>query len=99
MCGLFPGARLDVSAVYSPKDRVCLGRHKTLDVYQSLQMAYGEGESKMHQYGKLLRALLADQVAWIRDHAHQRRITEENGRASLALAIEATEMASAGAGP
>lgn len=99
LCELFPGARLDVSAVYSPKDRVCSGRHKTLDVYQSLEMAYGEGESKMHRYGQLLRALLADQVAWIRDHSHQRRITEENGRASLALAIEATRMASAGASP
>ncbi len=99
LCEFFPGARLDVSAVYSPKDRVCLGRHKTLDVYQSLEMAYGEGESKMHRYGQLLRAMLADQVAWIRDHSHQRRITEENGRASLALAIEATRMANAGGNP
>ena len=99
LCGLFPGARLDVSAVYSPKDRVCLGRHKTLDVYQSLEMAYGEGDSKMHRYGQLLRALLADQVAWTRDHAHQRRINEGNGCASLALAIEAMRMANAGANP
>ncbi len=54
----------------------------------------------MHRYGELLRALLADQVAWIRDHTHPRRITEENGRASLALAIEATRMAdAAAAGP
>jgi hypothetical protein len=44
-------------------------------------------------------SLLADQVAWIRDHAHPRRITEENGRASLALAIEAARMANAGASP
>ncbi len=99
LCELFPGARLDVSAVYSPKDRVCSGRHKTLDVYQSLEMAYGEGESKMHRYGQLLRALLVDQVAWIRDRSHQRRLTEENGRASLALAIEATRMANVGASP
>ena len=98
LCELFPGARLDVSAVYSPEDRVCMGRHKTLDVYQSLEMSYGDGDSKMHRYGELLRGMLADQVAWIRDHAHQRRITEENGRASLALAIEATRMADAAAG-
>ena len=100
LCELFPGARLDVSAVYSPEDRVCQGRHKTLDVYQSLEMACGEGDSKMHRYGELLRALLADQVAWIHDRAHPRRITQENGRASLALAIEATRMAdAAAAGP
>jgi hypothetical protein len=70
-----------------------------MDVYQSLKMAYGEGDSKLHRYGELLRALLADQVAWIRNRAHPRRITEENGRASLALAIEATRMADAGANP
>lgn len=99
LCALFPGARLDVSAVYSPEDRVCRGRHKTLDVYQSLEMAHGEGERKMHRYGQLLRALLEDQVAWIRDHSHQRRITEENGRASLALAMEATRMANADGNP
>ncbi len=97
LCELFPGARLDIGAVYSPKDRVCQGRHKLLDVYQSLDMSYGEGDSKMHRYGELLRALLADQVAWIRDRAHPRRITEENGRASLALAIEAARMADVGA--
>ena len=95
LCELFPGARLDVSTVYAPKDRVCQGRHKSLDVYQMLEIAYGEGDRKMHRYGQLLRALLTDQVAWIRDHAHPRRITQENGRASLAMAIEATRMADA----
>ena len=54
-----------------------------------------EVNALVHRSGQLLRALLADQVAWIRDHAHPRRITQENGRASLALAIEATRMANA----
>ena len=44
----------------------------------------------MHRYGDLLRAMLADQIAWIENHAHQRRITEQNGRDSLAMAVEAT---------
>jgi hypothetical protein len=99
LCELFPGARLDVGAVYSSNDRACLGRHKTLDVCQSLEMVYGEGQRKMQRYGQLLRAMLADQVAWIHNHAHQRRVTEENGRASLALAIEATRMANADGNP
>jgi hypothetical protein len=47
----------------------------------------------MHVYGRLLRARLADQLAWIRDRNHQRRITEENGRRSLATAVAATRLA------
>src|SRR5947199_2357295 len=33
---LFPGARLDVSAVYGGKAREALGRHKPLNVYQKI---------------------------------------------------------------
>ena len=29
LCELFPGARLDATAIYGPKDRACEGRHKT----------------------------------------------------------------------
>jgi len=47
------------------------------------------------RYGELLRALLADQLAWVRDPTHQRRITENNGRDSLAVACEADQMARA----
>ncbi len=55
LCDLFPGARLDVSASYSPKDRACQGRHKTLDVYQTIELSWGDGTNKSHRYGELLR--------------------------------------------
>ncbi len=95
LCKLFPDARLDVSASYSPKDRACQGRHKTLDVYQMIEVSAGEGTNKSHRYGELLRAMMADQIAWIRDHSHRRRINDENGRESLAFAIEADRLAPA----
>ena len=95
LCDLFPGARLDVTATYSGRDRSCRGRHKTLDVYQMFELTYGEGRLKTHVYGDLLRALLADQLAWLRDPTHQRRVTEENGRDSLAVAREADRLAHA----
>jgi len=93
LCELFPGARLDVTAIYSTPDRACRGRHKDLDAYQTIELHVGEGDQKMHRYGELLRALLADQIAWIGDHGHARRITEDNGRASLATALEADRLA------
>lgn len=93
LCELFPAARLDVSQVYAPQDRACSGRHQAIDAYQMIELTDGESRPKMHRYGDLLRALLADQIAWIRDRSHQRRLTEQNGRDSLAVAIAADELA------
>jgi predicted dehydrogenase len=93
LCECFPGARLDVTQVYSPKDRECLGRHKPLDVYQMIELSLGEADLKMHRYGELLRAMLADQLAWIADRRHARRVTEQNGRDSLAMAVAADRLA------
>jgi predicted dehydrogenase len=95
LCELFPGARLDVSVSYSPKDRSCAGRHKSLDIYQMIELSWGDGTNKSHRYGELLRSFMADQLAWIGDRSHPRKITEQNGRDSLAVACAADHMASA----
>ena len=41
----------------------------------------------------MLRALFADQLAWLRDRRHVRKITEQNGRDSLAMAEAANRFA------
>lgn len=92
---LFPGARLEIDSTYSPKDRACEGRHKKLDVYQSFDLHWGDHNQKMHIYGELLRSNMRDQIAWIRDSNHQRKISERNGRESLRMANEASELATA----
>src|SRR6516164_1049452 len=48
---LFPGARLDVTATYSGRDRSFQGRHKALDMYQMIELTHGEGRLKTHVYG------------------------------------------------
>ena len=93
LCDLFPQARLDVTATYSSRDRSCRARHQTLDIYQMLELTAGEGLHKMHVYGQLLRALMEDQLAWVRDRQHRRRLTEDNGLASLAVACAADRLA------
>ncbi len=93
LCELFPHARLDVTEVYSPQQRICRGRNQEYDVYQMLELTWGHDQHKMHNYGSLLRALLQDQLAWIRDRGHPRRVTDQNGRDSLALAVAAKKLA------
>ncbi len=90
---LFPGARLDVLKVFGGRDRVARGRHKDVDVYQQIDLQYGLGDDKQRRYSELLRALMEDQLAWLRDRRHVRKITEENGRDSLTMAVEATRLA------
>ncbi len=97
LCEMFPGARLEVSALYGGQDRHCRGRQHEYDVYQMLELTGGSDRHKMHIYGDLLRAVLGDQIAWIGNHAHPRRISEQNGRDSLALAVESTHLAHAAA--
>ena len=60
-----------------------------------IELTHGEGTNKSHRYGELLRSMMADQLAWIRDHTHPRKINEANGRDSLAVAIEADRLAQA----
>ena len=47
----------------------------------------------MTLYGDLLRAMLADQLAFIADPSRLRVITEENGRESLRMSLEAAHLA------
>jgi predicted dehydrogenase len=93
LCDLFPGARLDVVVSYGGADRACRGRGKAIDSYQVIDLSFSDGRAKSPLYGLLLRAMMADQVAWLRDRNHERVVTEANGRASLAMACEADALA------
>ncbi len=90
---LFPCAQLDVSNTCAGKDRAAFGRHKTLDIFQKIEISYGQATNKLHCYGDLLRSMFQDQMAWIYDRQHPRIVTEENGRDSLAMAVEASRLA------
>jgi predicted dehydrogenase len=95
---LFPGAQLDVLKAYGGRDRAARGRHKDIDIAQEIDLRYGLGDEKMRRYCELLRALFADQMAWLADRTHVRKITERNGRDSLAMAVAAGRLAETGEG-
>lgn len=89
---LLPGARIDVITTYSPRDRGFYSHGSQHDVYQQFELTW-QGMQKMPLYCELLRRMMTDQVAWIRDRGHQRRITEQNGRDSVAIACAAKQLA------
>lgn len=69
------------------------GRHKDFAVYQKIDLRSGMEAEKMRRYCELLRALLSDQIAWLKDPSHARVINEDIGRNSLAMACAATQLA------
>src|SRR6185503_4717778 len=90
---LFPGARLDVLKAFGGRDRAARGRHKDLDISQQIELHHGLGDDKMRRYSELLRNFFVDQLGWLRDRTHARKISERNGRDSLAMAVAATTLA------
>jgi hypothetical protein len=79
--------------VYGGATRAASGRHKPLDIYQKIEVTYNPATEKMHAYGDLLCEMLRDQMRWIYNRSHHRKLTHENGRESLAMAVEATRLA------
>ncbi len=90
---LLPGAETRILTRYPEAERHPVSRHRerTADVHAIVTAS--AGLPKMELYGKMLRDLLADQIAAIRDPAHQRRVSERNGHSSLAAACAAQSAA------
>jgi len=93
LVALMPGARIETIEAYEGDRRRVTSRHKTYVVDRRVAVRYDAGMSKIELYGHVLRSLLADQVAAMDDPAHERRVTEDNGLASLAMALEADGLA------
>jgi hypothetical protein len=90
---LLPHAHLEVVEGYQGSGRKCRGHFKDYDIYQLCELSGGTEHRKSHVYGQLLRDMFADQMAWICDRSHVRRITSANGRNSVAVAQEADRLA------
>lgn len=92
--GIFsPNPRINVLYRYDGKERLATSRGKNFEIYQQYELIYKENDYKMKLYGQLLRSLIEDQIAWIKNKNHQRKITEINGKNSLSMAIEADRLA------
>lgn len=92
---LLPDARLETLATYSGEQCRVGARHKAFRADRLVRLTVGEGVEKPVRYAEILQGLFADQRAWMRDHRHVRKVTEENGRDSVAMAVAATRLAHA----
>lgn len=88
-----PGAAIDVLESYDTAEaRRCRGRGRQREVDRKIRLTWCPGPDKMALYRAAVHDLLVDQLAFIADPSHARRVTEQNGYDALALAASATEM-------
>lgn len=89
---IFPHSRINISSLYQGNERSVTARLKQFEVYQKYDLFFEEGQ-KFDLYGSMLRFMFEDQINWIKDKNHSRKITEQNGKNSLETAIQAAKSA------
>ena len=87
------GARVEVLATFDQAVGRTRGRGKERLVTKRIHLEYAPRLDKRAVYAGDIRALLADQIAYIRDRTHCRRVTEADGRQAVAMAEAATRLA------
>ena len=96
VAALLPAAEIRMVERYEGAARQVRGRFRPFEAAALVEIAFTTGKDKLGIYGDVVADLAADQVAWIRDPAHRRRLTEAESVASVALACAADRLALAG---
>jgi len=73
--------------------RMVRGRFREWRATSVVEIDFSSGGDKMAVYAAAVRDLAADQIAWIRDPSHARRLTEADSVAAVAPACEADQLA------
>lgn len=90
--------RLETLESFGAQGLLIRGRGKLRRVHRRVRMQLASPVDKQRQYAQSVIDLLADQLQAIDDASHIRRVTEQNGRAALALALAAKDMAARSGG-
>ena len=88
-----PGGDIRVVERFSGEQTETMGRGQKRHVTQRVRLAYTPQSDKQTAYADSVRTLLGDQISYLRDQDHPRRITEASGRDAVALAEAAARLA------
>jgi len=97
LADILPGLVTVVTQRCDGEERRVGGRFRSFDATALVEATFTTGMDKMHLYAAVVRDLMADQLARIRDPGHIRRLTEADSVAAVATACEADRMAFAAA--
>ncbi|MFM8984651.1 MAG: Gfo/Idh/MocA family protein [Planctomycetia bacterium] len=92
LAAVLPRPTVRVVERYDGTARHVRGRFRPFEATALVEIAFTTGQDKPGIYGDVVRELAADQVAWIRDPSHRRRLTEAEGVASVVMACAADRL-------
>jgi len=90
---LCPGCEMQTVETFDERHGKVISRGVRRDLTRRIHLTYQPNADKQAVYANSIRQLLADQIAFIRDPSHVRRVVELNGYDSLAMAVRAVELA------
>ncbi|HTH56669.1 MAG TPA: Gfo/Idh/MocA family oxidoreductase [Cyclobacteriaceae bacterium] len=89
---IFPKASIETIEGHD-EDKVCHGRFKEIKYRYKIKLDTGGAVEKQVLYQELVTAMFKDQLTWLKDREHVRKITDLNAVDSLRLAEEAESVA------
>ena len=93
LCEICKGASVETVETYDDQRGQTTGRGEQRRVSRRIRLEYCPQPDKQALYAQSVCELLSDQLAYIADRGHDRRIAELNGLDSLALAEAAARLA------
>lgn len=93
LAAILPESSVRVVERYEGESRSVRGRFRPFEADALVEITFTTGMTKLGIYGQVVRDLAADQIAWIRDPGHVRRLTEEDSVQSVAMACDADRIA------
>lgn len=89
---IFPIAEIEITEDFETP-QAARGRFKEITYQYKLKLDSGDAIQKQPLYQELVAAMFRDQVAWINDRTHVRKINADNAVNSLEMAENAEHMA------
>jgi len=93
LASLLPSATVSVVERLDGAAREVRGRFRPFEAAAVVEIRFTTGRDKLSIYGDVVGDLAADQIAWIRDPTHDRRLTEADSGAAVAMACAADRLA------
>ncbi len=89
---LFPAATLTILEQWAEPQHAC-GRFEPIHFDRKIRLDTGVIKPKLEVYQGLVGSMFDDQLQWLADRSHKRKIDAGNATRSLAVAVDADRMA------
>ena len=89
---IYPNATIEIIDEFKTPE-VSLGRFNEIQYQYKLKLDTGHTVQKQHLYQQLVREMFIDQLCWINDRTHIRKINADNAVNSLQMAEDSERIA------